>query len=114
MAKVNEFETAHYNYGSSTKQRFSDESNIHYTYSSADDLIQKVDDISKMMQHHMEHQRPRLRELQDDYKGNNASILQGIRRKEEHMADHRATHHVAKYVSHFIQGYMVGDQLQAT
>lgn len=114
MLKVNEFETATTNYSSGTKQRFSDEANIHYTYSSADELIDKVDDLSKMIQHHMEHQRPRLKVLQDYYKGNNSAILKQKRRREEHLADHRAAHNFAKYVSQFIQGYMVGVPLKTT
>ncbi len=114
MAQVNEFETAHYSYGSGTKQRFSDESNIHYTYSSVDELLDKTDDLSKMIQHHQQHQRPRLKELQEYYKGNNTDILRNKRRKEEHLADHRATHNFAKYVSQFIQGYMVGVPLKTT
>lgn len=114
MAKVNEFETATYNYSPGSKQRFSDEANTHYTYSSADDLAKSPDDLSEMIQHHMQHQRPRLKELQSYYKGNNTTILQANRRKEEHLADHRATHNFAKYVSQFIQGYMVGVPLKTT
>ena len=108
MAKVNEFETAHYNYGYSTKQRFSDEANQHYRYSSVDDLIKNTDDLGKMIQHHREHQRPRLKTLQDYYVGKNTTILRNKRRREEHLADHRATHGFAEYVSGFIQGYLVG------
>lgn len=110
----NEFEIARYVYGSGTRQRFSDEANIHYTYSSAEDLINNPDDLAKMIQHHREHQRPRLKVLQDYYKGNNATILQQKRRKEEYLADHRATHNFAKYVSQFIQGYMVGVPLKTS
>lgn len=114
MAKANEFETATYSYTAGSKQRFSDEANTHYTYSSADDLVSNPDDLSNMIQHHMQYQRPRLKELQDYYKGNNTTILQQKRRKEEHLADHRATHNFAKYVSQFIQGYMVGVPLKTT
>ncbi|MDY0394778.1 phage portal protein [Virgibacillus halophilus] len=114
MAQVNEFETAHYNYESNTKQRFSDEANTHYTYSSSDNLVNNLDDLSEMIQHHRQHQRPRLQELQEYYKGNNSTILRNKRRKEDHLADHRATHNFAKYVSQFIQGYMVGVPLKTT
>lgn len=96
------------------KQRFSDEANIHYTYSSAEDLIINKEDLAKMIEHHQGNQRPRLKVLQDYYKGNNTTILKKDRRKEEHLADHRATHNFARYVSQFIQGYMVGIPLKTT
>jgi SPP1 family phage portal protein len=96
------------------KQRFSNEANIHYRYSSADDLIANLEDLSDMVQHHMQYQRPRLQTLENYYKGNNETILQANRRKEEHLADHRATHNFAKYVSQFIQGYMVGVPLKTS
>lgn len=114
MAKVSEFETANYNYSSNTKQRFSNEANIHYTYPGIDRLLENTGDLSKMIQHHSEVQRPRLSELREYYKGNNSTILQQNRRKEEHLADHRATHNFAKYVSQFIQGYMVGVPLKTS
>src|SRR5690606_32951978 len=91
-----------------------DEDNMHYTYSSADDLVSNPDDLAEMIQHHKEHQQPRLKMLQDYYKGNNSTILQQKRRKEDHLADHRATHNFAKYVSQFIQGYIVGVPLKTT
>lgn len=112
MLKVNEFETAQYEYSGSAKQRFSSEANIHYTYSSADELINNLDDLSKMIQHHKEHQQPRLKVLQDYYEGDNTTVLRANRRREEHLADHRATHAFAEYVSGFIQGYMVGIPLK--
>jgi len=90
------------------KQRFSAESNIHYRYSSADNLINNLDDLTKMILHHQNQQRPRLKTLQEYYKGNNENILVDKRRREDHLADNRATHNFAKYVSQFIQGYMVG------
>lgn len=114
MLKANEFETADDTKSSGTKQRFSDESNIHYRYSSADDLIKNTDDLGNMIKHHIEHQRPRLKVLQEYYKGNNTTILRQDRRKEDHLADNRATHNFAKYVSQFIQGYMVGVPLKTT
>ncbi len=114
MAKVNEFETAHYDYSESAKQRFSSEANMHYRFSSAEKLIENTDDLLKIIKHHEQNQCPRLKELQDYYKGINTSILIGKRRKEEHLSDHRATHNFAKYVSQFIQGYMVGVPLKTS
>lgn len=96
------------------KQRFSNEANKHYRYSSAEDLVNNKLDLLKMIRHHMQYQKPRLETLENYYKGNNETILEESRRKEEHLADHRATHNFAKYVSQFIQGYMVGVPLKTT
>lgn len=114
MAKINEFETAEYKYSKSSKQRFTDSANDHYTYTSAVDILDNLPDLSKMIQHHQENQAPRLRELEKYYKGENTTILKENRRREEHLADNRAIHNFAKYVSQFIQGYMVGIPLKTT
>ena len=95
-----------------TKQRFSDEANRVYTFSSADELIADTKQLEKFIEHHQVNQLPRLDVLDDYYEGNNVSILDGKRRKEEHLADNRATHNFAEYVSQFIQGYMVGIPLK--
>ncbi len=91
-----------------TKQRFSDETNKHYTYPSIDKLLENLNHLADMIENHKGVQRPRLRTLENYYKGDNETILTGQRRKEDHQADNRATHNFAKYVSQFIQGYMVG------
>lgn len=114
MDKVNEFETAEYKYTSNVHQRFSPEANIHYECSSVDDLLKDLSKLSEMIAHHREHQYPRLKVLCDYYEGNNATILRGKRRREEHLADNRATHAFAEYVSGFIQGYLVGIPLKTT
>lgn len=111
MAKVNEFETAHYQYGTS-KQRFSDEANIQYTFPDAEELLNDPKQIEKFIKHHQQHQRPRLDTLDDYYEGNNSGILVGKRRREEHLSDHRAVHNFAKYVTQFIQGYLTGIPLK--
>ncbi|HAM79591.1 phage portal protein [Ornithinibacillus bavariensis] len=96
------------------KKRFSDEANKQYTYSSAEELIKNTDDLAEIINHHMSNQRPRLKELREYYEGDNTTILEESRRKEEHLADHRATHAFAEYVSSFIQGYLVGVPLKTT
>lgn len=110
MDKVNEFETAaDLSYSKLPfRPRFSDEAREHYTFSSADSLLEDMLNISEMIKHHQEHQRPRLDMLDDYYEGNNNGILRKNRRKEVHLADHRSPHNFAEYVSQFIQGYMVG------
>lgn len=107
MDKVNEFE-----YGvdrqTTSKQRFSDEANLHYRYSLDEDLAEDKDTIMDYVRHHMRNQRPRLDELRRYYEGENVRILEEKRRKEENSADHRAVHNIAGYISTFIQGYMSG------
>lgn len=63
MAKVNEFETAADERPNINKRRFSPEARMHYRYSSAEELIGKTEDLSKMIQHHQTNQRPRLQTL---------------------------------------------------
>jgi SPP1 family phage portal protein len=109
MAHVNDFE-----YGEDVarsgkmKRRFSKEANIQYTFDSADELIKDSSELSAILKHHIEHQRPRLNVLDDYYLGENTTISAANRRKEEDKADHRAKHNYAKYVSNFMQGFLVG------
>lgn len=97
-----------------TRKRFSDQANLAYTFSSADELLADTKQLEKFIDHHQTHQLPRLDVLDDYYEGDNVNILDGKRRKEDHLADHRATHNFAKYVSQFIQGYLVGVPLKTT
>lgn len=110
------------------KVRFSDDSNIHYTYPAptveeddqgfevdpANLLIGDKQTVVDMIHHHSGVQNKRLKELLSYYKGENITILNNKRRREDHLADHRATHNYAKYVSQFMQGYMVGVPLKTT
>lgn len=115
MAQVNDFENGvdtHRTTGS--KQRFPDEANKVFTYSSEENLLDNLGNLSQMIRDHEQYQRPRLQELEDYYKGNNVNILSGQRRKEEGQADNRAVHNFAKYTSQFIQGYMVGIPLKTS
>ncbi|MBU8567575.1 phage portal protein [Virgibacillus pantothenticus] len=107
MLIANEFEHG-LNSGSNIKRRFSKEANIQYTHDSADDLVQNTEILSEIIKHHAEHQRPRLDILDDYYKGDNTTISELKRRKEDDKADHRAKHNYAKYVSNFMQGFLVG------
>lgn len=95
-------------------KRFSDEANTHFRYSDAEKLLNDSETITNMINAHQNEQVPRLRVLRDYYKGNNVSVLEKDRRKEEHLADNRATHNFAKYVSQFIQGYMMGVPLKTS
>lgn len=111
MDTTNDFETARTNIDTS-RRRFSKEANVQYTYKSAKALINNLDVLTSMLQHHEAQQRPRLDVLDDYYEGRNVAMLRNNRRKDDHLADHRATHNFAKYVSQFIQGYMVGIPLK--
>src|SRR5690625_7319067 len=92
------------------RNRFSDEANIHYRLGSIEDLTKET--LERIIQHHYNEQRPRLKVLEGYFKGENVNILTGKRRKEEHLADNRATHNFARYVSKFIKGYLVGSPVQ--
>ncbi|WP_139376892.1 phage portal protein [Halobacillus salinus] len=107
MTTARNFELA-LNGSMETKRRFDPEANIQYTYESLEDLMKNTDDLSAMLKHHIEHQVPRLSELDDYYKGDNTAISVLNRRKEDDKADHRARHNYAKYVSNFMQGFLVG------
>lgn len=96
------------------KQRFPIDANRHYTYKDAETLIADTDVLLDMLKHHQEIQLPRLEQLENYYLGNNVTVLEEVRRKEQHQADHRATHNFAKYVSDFIKGYMMGIPLKTT
>lgn len=115
MAQVNDFENGvdtHRVTGS--KQRFPDEANKVFKYSSADNLLNNIEHLEQMIRDHEQYQRPRLQVLEDYYKGNNVTILSGQRRKEEHQADNRAVHNFAEYVVNIYQGYMFGIPLKTT
>lgn len=107
MKKVNEFEFG-VDKQTVSKQRFSDESVIHYRYPISEDLGEDKDAILDFVRHHMRHQHYRLDVLRRYYEGENVTILEEERRKEEDVADHRAVHNFAGYISTFIQGYMSG------
>jgi len=106
MAQVNNFEKGYR--ANNTKMRFSPEANIQYTVESEKDLMDDLDQLTEMLKHHEEHQRPRLDILDDYYAGENTAISTPNRRKEKDKADHRARHNFAGYVSDFMQGFFVG------
>ena len=95
------------------EKRFPDAAREHYRVPSLGRLFEKSNEVLReIVENHIAVQRPRLNVLDDYYEGNNVTVTQKDRRKEEHLADHRATHNFAKYVSQFIQGYLVGIPLK--
>lgn len=102
IQKVNEFEHgSDISYSSDVNENFVSfgvESNIHYRYSSAEELLDNTDILAKMIAHHNEHQVPRLQVLDDYYKAKNTNIIKNRRRKEKEKADHRAAHNLVKFL----------------
>lgn len=89
-----------------------DEANVHYRFSSIKDLMENLDELKAMIEHHLTYQVPRLELLNDYYLGRN-SYIHGIKRRhDKDKSDHRISHNYAKYISQFIQGYLVGDPIK--
>ncbi|HBC4484967.1 TPA: phage portal protein [Enterococcus faecalis] len=116
IQKVNEFEHgSDISYSSDVNENFVSfgvESNIHYRYSSAEELLDNTDVLAKMIVHHNEHQVPRLQVLDDYYKAKNTNIIKNRRRKEKEKADHRAAHNFGKVLATFDVGYNTGNPLK--
>lgn len=89
-----------------------DEANVHYRYSADDNLADDTDAIKDMIEHHLEHQVPRLRILNDYYLGKNSYIYGVQRRIDKEKSDHRISNNFARYISQFIQGYLVGNPIK--
>ena len=68
------------------------------------------DRIMKFIFHHHEYQLPRLKKLDQYYKGQNEGILSPpSRRIETGKSDHRAIHSFGKYIADFQTAYSVGN-----
>lgn len=109
MDKVNEFE---HGIDSNTKDgvninyvTFPIESNLHYRFSSAEDLLDDLDTLAAMIMDHYQNQVPRLEVLDEYSKARNTNILRNQRRKEKEKADHRAAHNFGKIIYTFDVGY---------
>lgn len=112
--KVNEFEHG-IDSGSGVNTNyisFPVESNIHYRYSSAEELLSNPKDLAAMIQHHYENQVPRLAVLDDYSKARNTNIMQNKRRKEKGKADHRSAHNFGKVITQFDVGYNTGNPIK--
>lgn len=116
MDKVNEFEHgADLNQTTGVNTNFVSfpvESNLHYRFSSAEELLEKPDIIAGMIMHHYQKQVPRLNVLDDYYKAKNTNIMRNTRRKEKDKADHRAAHNFAKVLCTFDVGYNTGNPIK--
>lgn len=117
LDKVNEFETAGAGINSKREEYVSrvlhnPEANEHYRFASTDELLDNLDELKAMIEHHMMYQVPRLEILNDYYLGKNSYIYNVNRRFDKEKSDHRISHNYAKYISQFIQGYLVGDPIK--
>ncbi|QBO35389.1 phage portal protein [Periweissella cryptocerci] len=94
-------------------QRYDAQSNIRYTYNGeAADLLSNLSELMKFIQHHKEHQAPRLKYLKSYADGNNVGILTGDRRIGKEKADNRATHSFGEYIANFFTAYDTGVPLK--
>lgn len=117
MDKVNEFEYGADNHAKRSDDIVSDilnndEANAHYRFSSAEDLLNDLEELEAMIEHHMTYQVPRLKILNDYYLGKNSYIYNVERRIDKEKSDHRLSHNFARYISQFIQGYLVGNPIK--
>lgn len=111
---VNDFEHSidNHNNVNTNYISFSVESNMHYRYSSLDNLLNNLDDLAAMIDHHYNNQVPRLAVLDDYYKARNTNVISNRRRKEEDKADHRPAHNFAKVITQFDVGYNTGKAIK--
>lgn len=81
----------------------------------AGDIEEVIDDSLKLLQmirHHMRYQVPRLKMLEDYYKGKNTGILTGERRVEKGKSDYRVRHSFAPTISNFLNSYTIGNPIK--
>lgn len=116
MDKVNEFEHgADIRYADGVNKNyvsFDVASNLHYRFSSAEELLDELPTLAAMIRHHYEHQVPRLEVLDDYYKAKNTNIIKNNRRKEKEKSDHRSAHNFGKVLCTFDVGYNTGNPIK--
>ena len=95
------------------KPRFHRQARMRYRAESLEELFAEDFKLLKQyINHHQTVQRPRIQELLDYAEGNNHTILESERRKDQDMADTRAVHNFGEYIATFKQGYLVGNPIQ--
>lgn len=117
--KVNDFElgiddvqTVH---NETFQQIYGDEANLVYRAESAEEVLDDLPKLEAMIQHHIQHQRPRLAALDAYTKARNEGIYKdSSRRTEKDKADHRAAHNFAKVINIFDVGYNTGIPIKKT
>lgn len=97
------------------KPRFHRQSRMRYRAENLETLFAEDFKLLKeYINHHRTVQRPRIQELLDYAEGNNHTILESERRKDQDMADARAVHNFGEYIATFKQGYLVGNPIQVS
>lgn len=91
------------------KQLYNEEARTHYRYSDADSLLDNLEDVLKMVKHHITYQVPRLKILQYYYDGKNVGILTRKPRSNPEKADHRDPSGYAKYIIDYNAGRIAGE-----
>ena len=95
------------------KPRFHRQARMRYRAESLEELFAEDFKLLKQyINHHQTVQRPRIQELLDYAEGNNHTILESERRKDQDMADTRAVHNFGENIATFKQGYLVGNPIQ--
>lgn len=111
--KMNEFENEAdprmYHTHKNLQQAYGPEANFHYRANSAEEILNDMDKLQRMIQDHYQNQCPRLAALDNYIKARNEGIYDdGNRRSEKGKADHRAAHNFAKVINVFDVGYNTG------
>lgn len=111
--KVNEFENGTdlrpYHTHKNLQQAYGPEANFQYRATSADEILNDIGKLQRMIQDHYQKQCPRLAALDNYIKARNEGIYDDENRRiEEGKADHRAAHNFAKVINVFDVGYNTG------
>lgn len=86
-----------------------EDANLVYRYNNVEEV---KGDLENIITHHIEYQRPRLKILEDYYRGHNTGILNRKRRVNMNRSDIRITNPFAKNISRFVQGYITGNPVK--
>lgn len=93
---------------------FSEDSNSHFVYDSADDLVNTLDglkDLAQMLRVFFNSQKSRIQTLDAYSKGQNTTIMNGRRRLEKNKADYRIRHNYGGFISNFVTGFIAGNPI---
>ena len=112
MDKVNEFEYAADEYLNTdviTQQTlFTKNQREPFRYSSAEDLLENLGDLKRILSDFLENHVPRLEILESYDDGSNFGITQSVRRKFKDRPDNRARHNFGGYIATMQNAYLFG------
>lgn len=84
------------------------EANYWYNYSSAEDLLNNLDDLAKIIDDFLRVQVPRLRVLDSYASGRNFAISNRPGRRDSKKSDRRVKHDYGGFIATFQTGYLFG------